>query len=50
MFKIDCIENCSDRLTLLIPGKNPDLNVGQREESNGFWDTFLQLVLYSSGT
>lgn len=38
------------RLTLLVSSENPDLNVGQREDSDGLWDAFLQLVLYSCGT
>lgn len=37
-------------LTLLVSGKNPDLDVGQREDSDGLWDAFLQLVFYSRGT
>ncbi len=37
------------RLTLLISSENPDLNVSQREDSDGLWDAFLQLVLYSCG-
>lgn len=37
-------------LTLLVSCENPDLNVSQREESDGLWDAFLQLVLYSCGT
>lgn len=38
------------RLTLLVSSENPDLNVSQREDSDGLWDAFLQLVLYSCGT
>lgn len=38
------------RLTLLVSSENPDLNVCQREDSDGLWDAFLQLVLYSCGT
>jgi len=36
-------------LTLLVSSENPDLNVSQREDSDGLWDAFLQLVLYSRG-
>lgn len=37
-------------LTLFVSSENPDLNVSQREDSDGLRDTFLQLVLYSCGT
>lgn len=43
------VQNCV-HLTLFISSKNPDFNVSQREDSDGLWNAFLQLVLYSSGT
>ena len=36
-------------LTLFVSSENPDFNVGQREDSDGLWDTFLQLVLNGCG-
>ena len=36
-------------LTLLVPSKNPDLNISQGEDGDGLWDTFLKLVLNSCG-
>lgn len=38
------------RLTLLVPCQHPDLDVGQRQDGNGFRDPLLQFVLDGCGS
>lgn len=38
------------RLTLLVPCQHPDLDVGQRQDGNGFGDPLLQFVLDGCGS
>ena len=39
----------SGALTLLVSSEDPDLDVGQREDSDGLRNPLLQLVFYSCG-
>ena len=40
----------SGPLTLLVSSEDPDLDVGQREDSDGLRNPLLQLVFYSCGS
>lgn len=40
----------SGPLTLLVPGEDPDLDVGLGQDLDGLGDAVLQLVFYGGGS